>query len=1036
MPLSRLQLAAALLEYDNDEADPADRRDHRKSAVFADVVRRQEARRASQLTTIPPTQVEREVASWGSVRPGGARDAASSASLRPDTARDHTNPTYGSSPVYVGDYRSARASLYGPSPIGERDLGEWPGSVEQVADVDVSRWGLPDHLLSPDVDRAASAASAPLEPRARPLSMAAVPELRERAQSFHADRAAPDPDRLRRASMDADAMARHAASRRSPERPAPQRRRSMIADLVLVDDYARDRKRSNPVMVPLPSSPPATSRRLSRLSAHSYGPSDMYLDEPDAAGDEEAEPNPFALPAPPPELGSRFDPKSMGGPRRASLEGFADIRPSSRGSMLTVRSSFDAHQQSRALSTYDDSADDARRRIDSGSSGASGFELVRQPTAYDEVPTAEEYGRPLRPSKYGRRQFLDRHTLLRPKTLVMPSPLAGTESTSQTVHVPDGFLYGDKPLPAGARSSILSMGRKVGEIGGQGGVKMSLSQKTFRSSLMVDGTRDEGFVGQAEEGHVVYDDEEDREERRPGKLYGTSLIDQLEARKTEMRGKQRVFTGDSRPSMMQRPSNRSSTLIDPATLHDPPSTAPAASPQTSPKRPGSMAAPTRDSVFPTDARMIKSRSVFGVDHLWEREMDKLKVIQDAEARSRAAREEREREAQAKADARAKRGRMSMIFPASKSRVSVLEAGVPESHDEYGADAQPGVQPSQPEVSPVARIPDLPPALHYLPETAIPSTRGIADKINGQRRTASRAGLNWDDSDDEEPVRRDKGKGKAKAALPEPARAYSDSDDEDVPLSRLRPVIAVRQPDEDSDSDEPLSTIKARSVQSPRSGSGSASPALALPDPTFGLGSLGLDLAPSPRSVSAPVKASANNDADDDDDDEPLYKRQARVRAASHAAGKSTSPASPLSAADEAEDDLPLGWKHVHAAQRQHAEAAQQQAEAVWLEGQRAVSMMGYGAPWGMPPPGTMPGMGMMSGIPMMGPPGMPPIGHVGMPPLPHMPSMASLPGAPFGVPFPPMPELGPGKNIDDWRKGVALVPATTGSGHTVSSGGR
>ena len=41
-------------------------------------------------------------------------------------------------------------------------------------------------------------------------------------------------------------------------------------------------------------------------------------------------------------------------------------------------------------------------------------------------------------------------------------------------------------------------------------------------------------------------------------------------------------------------------------------------------------------------RLTKSKSVFGVDTIWEREMAKLKIMQEAEARDKAEREEQER----------------------------------------------------------------------------------------------------------------------------------------------------------------------------------------------------------------------------------------------------------------------------------------------------------------------------------------------------------------------------------------------------------
>lgn len=109
-------------------------------------------------------------------------------------------------------------------------------------------------------------------------------------------------------------------------------------------------------------------------------------------------------------------------------------------------------------------------------------------------------------------------------------------------NIPDGYTLGDKPLPPGSRSSILTT-----EVRGRPGLPLSLSQKTFRSSLMVDGRREDDsyWVGGAtEDGELGVEyaggpDELGPVDRRPGKLYGKSLMDQLEARKTAMKAKQR-----------------------------------------------------------------------------------------------------------------------------------------------------------------------------------------------------------------------------------------------------------------------------------------------------------------------------------------------------------------------------------------------------------------------------------------------------------------------------------------------------------------
>lgn len=163
--------------------------------------------------------------------------------------------------------------------------------------------------------------------------------------------------------------------------------------------------------------------------------------------------------------------------------------------------------------------------------------------------------------------------LLRPKVLVMPSPLQSPPSQG-LVGVPDhkvrdGFeLSADgPPLPLGARSSrrlssTLSTFEKGGDIPVASNsfipnplMDLSLSQKTFRNTLAAGGQSGGSTLPRAtEDGEQVELDPHEKVEQpeissppeehskasRPaGKLYGKSLIDDLENRKARMRSKQR-----------------------------------------------------------------------------------------------------------------------------------------------------------------------------------------------------------------------------------------------------------------------------------------------------------------------------------------------------------------------------------------------------------------------------------------------------------------------------------------------------------------
>lgn len=168
--------------------------------------------------------------------------------------------------------------------------------------------------------------------------------------------------------------------------------------------------------------------------------------------------------------------------------------------------------------------------------------------------------------------------LLRPKVLVMPSPLQPVTAPPPAPHpkVKDGFLLSTDgpPLPPGARSSRRSSGMSVlgtppatGLIASNSftpnpRMNLTLSQLTFRNTLLVGGQRDVAFSDidggmqrATEDGQQVYPEPEipiensdepglpmddfSKQHRPPGKLYGKSLIDDLENRKAQMRSKQR-----------------------------------------------------------------------------------------------------------------------------------------------------------------------------------------------------------------------------------------------------------------------------------------------------------------------------------------------------------------------------------------------------------------------------------------------------------------------------------------------------------------
>ena len=260
-------------------------------------------------------------------------------------------------------------------------------------------------------------------------------------------------------------------------------------------------------------------------------PTDEDVDEGGLAYDDEpGGRNSFALPPPSPDRASRFDPKVLNA---------------------------------------------QRERVVSGASiGTRVFSP--SPTPSPRPGSAFSLSGPLH--QPGRDRPYSRLELMRPKVLIMPSPLqhAAPTPTAPTAQTREGFQIttDGPPLPAGARTaarastaSLLSPDGQIGEtFTPNPRASLTLSQLMFRNTLMVDGERDVAFKDiedkynlkwATEEGEQVAMDMNEttpvlptmeisevdaaapRSKRPPGKLYGKSLIDNLEARKAEMKGKQR-----------------------------------------------------------------------------------------------------------------------------------------------------------------------------------------------------------------------------------------------------------------------------------------------------------------------------------------------------------------------------------------------------------------------------------------------------------------------------------------------------------------
>jgi hypothetical protein len=227
-------------------------------------------------------------------------------------------------------------------------------------------------------------------------------------------------------------------------------------------------------------------------------------------------PNPFEIPPPAPEHSSRFDPKTLAHQRTLS---FASLN-------------------SRQVLDVPDLQQERQHDFNDGGSVMTGAFQREAPVRYSRID------------------------MLRPKVLVMPTPLQDQQQkpTGPTRITRDGFedTTGALPMPPGAKTTGPRPGSTMFGAGEQGigftpnpRSSLSLAQLTFRNTLMVGGERDVAFADieanlqRAEEEGVQVDLGLVPEQlpgpprRAPGKLYGHSLMDELEARKNQLKGRQR-----------------------------------------------------------------------------------------------------------------------------------------------------------------------------------------------------------------------------------------------------------------------------------------------------------------------------------------------------------------------------------------------------------------------------------------------------------------------------------------------------------------
>ncbi|WVW82685.1 hypothetical protein I302_104696 [Kwoniella bestiolae CBS 10118] len=1081
MPLSRLQLAAALMEYDNDSdlASPSSNteityRDHRQSAIFQPYHAAQAAARRHKILSQPPPSLPSPLESSFALN---RENRQSTLDQEGEQEYDEKGRPKGQNQSFrqstISDWNFTPGSKSINLPSTAQGHGQNNGEAQEevvdegndLEDVDVARWGLPSHLVAddqpikrkPENTRRVTVNSivpqpipSPIGSRVRSIHVQDVlddtdlhGQVMSQSGYSHEDHFEREKERKRNHSYDftSNALASAARVREMVENQNRERPSTVMGIHNNNGDDTRRRQISDPRMIPLPATPGSLfdSRPLSR--GWTSPPPGKMDDDVEDLEQEETLPNPFALPAPPPELGSRFDPKVLETQRRSDEQDQSQVRFHSRQSEQGHRPQ--PYSSKSRSSFYEVTSPTEPQFDDQPLTSPPPISRIKDPErVWEELPTPEQFGRPLMPKRYSTsaRLHLNRLSMPRPKTLIMPSLLANQrEPPPREIKLPEGYTLGEKPLPYGAKTE--------GERPRSQFHPLSLSQRTFRGSLMVNGLRDDEFVGGTEnEGELGLRQRELDEgalERRPGKLYGRSLMDELEARKMAQKGRQRVFTGDFRPAMMAR-----STMYDPPTISFSPTSPPQAG---SADRPHSMhpgdrgrapllsfdsngdihpTSPNNLGVPDAQGRIAKSKSVFGVDQLWEKEMAKLKIIQEQEKRAAEARRKMEEEKEMKRESRKLKGK-------GKGRESMIPPPLDIPKDISTEDVL--------GISPIQRAADLPPAIQYSPEKAASRPHHEEEEeTEEEQRKLSLGGLFSPNSDDEDaPVPAPHDFAQTLNPLAKDEESDDDSE-EDVPLSKLAPAksgISARQSvisatgsmkpvevesESVSDEDVPLSKLPI----APKSPSITTR---AKPLST----SLGLIL-PSNSSISIPgipsssthtrSPLSAEVDDEEAEDDLPLAVRQARARGLK-----------PITKAEIIEDDLPLGYKHAEKAQAQMAQRAWEEDRASmvsqsqnhtqsWMgypqmqmphQGMMGMGMNPYGA---MGFNGSMPNLNMNMGMGMgYNPYQMPQMNM-------NMPMGMNPTGMGMDTYGTPPPGNNPGEAIDSWRKDVALAPVPTGSG--------
>lgn len=900
---SRLQLAQALLEYDNDDLPPeAPRRLAHDSAIFAHLRRARGPHRPTN--TVYGGDGPQRSTNYLSVKlphDSGLEAAETelgtglrgSVGARRSIDIQNALHTRQSVDVLRSDWGDKRASRVENSELGYLDTPNEEDEEEDAPEeaMDLSSWGLDKFVVKPDQEKRPKSRQSNFDKRASVMSRSpsdALPNPFARTPTPSAglhhpgDSVSGPSGGAKHTRSHSDFGGGHAFldAQRSEDNlvrePSLRDRRRSVANPLDLEEYRAkgphvplDKRRQSVGILPSESIPFPSSDSPAPLA-----------DNDDVDNDDMDLPNPFALPAPPPERLSRFDPKAQ---RPLSQLGVPETQGDTASVLTGTMREGTVHAR-----TYSNASMGSRALLDDFKDDGASYMTGRPLEAPANKPVS-------------------RMELLRPKVLVMPSPLQGSERqqpqsagragfmlSSDGTPLPPGATPGARPgvrplTGAGASRSNLTMSVMGAEFTPNPRTSMSLSQLTFRNTLMVDGTRDVAYndieqqlhraTAEGEQVEQVWGDyeaetEAPAPERPAGRLYGRSLMDDLQDRKAQIHGRQRVFRGDNRPAMMERGQIRTQgTLIDSAALQTRPVTVLLPHGPISAgteQRPNANRASTIQPLlnFDSDApgRVANSKSVFGVDTLWEREMAKLQVMQEQQRLEQEAQKAREEEKQKRKGKKIKKARGKNEPPVSPSAPeTALEASAaPELNRMSSA------PPTLPNITPLNQ--QIPPASPNESEASLPP----ANRRRRSVATLDAGGWFAGSSDEEESgAKRDSGPRVAPVS-----GGRDDDSDDDVPLTNIK----VNAPASDDDEDAPLSSLK------PKQGT--------LPDlkPTTTLDiAASLGLAPESTQTNAPK-------ADDSDDEVPLAIRRQTIMPQS----PSNNPGAGND--DDDDDEKPLGLR--------------------------------------------------------------------------------------------------------------------------------